>query len=340
MTCRWLGLLAGIAALSGCSNGSDGNPPAQTPAGADTSGLPGWAIGPFTRYAGNPVMSPEGTGWESLQALNPGVVEVGGHYQMIYRGIEPAMLSQIGMATSDDGIQWTRYANNPVIPNDVAGGVLGYEDPRLVYLDGTYYAFFTRFTTGSTDLFEATSTDLVHWNMTGVVAPGTKNGAVVTDPHGRPVQINGLYTMYVGEMEKFSYWTSPDMLHWTQGGTVDLGYGDLGLPDEVCVAVTDYPRRDGSTGHDIVLFTAGHLVPTGTWYYAISETLYSREQPDHQIDRLPGPVLLPTEPYELAGVTPVTVFMNSILLNDQGLWMMHYGAADTRIGLATAPSRN
>ena len=35
--------------------------------------LPAWAIGPFTRYAGNPILTPQGTGWESFNVFNPAV---------------------------------------------------------------------------------------------------------------------------------------------------------------------------------------------------------------------------------------------------------------------------
>ena len=182
----WLCLCAGVLALSGCGSGGDAMVASDQDTAIDSTGLPAWAIGPFTRYEGNPIMRPEGLGWESLQVLNPGVVQVGGQYKMIYRGIRPVLLSKIGLATSDDGINWTRYENNPVINPDTDDDKVADEDPRLFYMDGTYYAFFTGFGLGSTNLLEATSTDLIHWTKVGIVVPGTKNGAVVTDPHGRP----------------------------------------------------------------------------------------------------------------------------------------------------------
>jgi len=307
------------------------------PAAAGADGLPAWAIGPFTRYDGNPILRPQGTGFEAGQAFNPGVVRVDGGYKMLYRGTT-ASQSQIGLATSSDGLHFERYAGNPVITRDRPEESAAVEDPRLFYLDGTYYTFYTAFDGRSTNLAEATSTDLVHWHKLGVIAPSTKNGAVVTDPYGRPVRLGGRYTMYVGQLEDFSVWTSPDMAHWTKKGPITLGYGTAGQPDEVCVAVTHYPTRDGRIGDDIVLFTAGKLFPTGSWFYAISEALYSSQDPTKQLDRLPDAVFKPAESYELTGFTPNTVFMNSILFNGRE-WMMHYGAADTVIAVATAPAK-
>jgi predicted GH43/DUF377 family glycosyl hydrolase len=298
--------------------------------------LPGWAIGPFTRYEGNPILKPRGTGWESLQTFNPGVVRVDGSYKMLYRATRPVQISSIGLATSADGLHFERHGEEPVIgPGATPSESLAVEDPRLFYLDGTYYTFYTGFS-GQTNLNEATSTDLIHWERLGTVVPGTKNGAVVTDPAGRPVKIRGQYQMYAGQFEDFSIWTSPDMKTWTKQGAVDLGYGIGGIPDEVCVAVTNYPRRDGTISEDIVLFTAGRLDPLATWFYAISEQLYSRDDLAKRLDDVGAPVFVPTATYELLGLTPNTVFMNSILFNGKQ-WMMHYGAADTVMGVATAP---
>src|SRR4051812_18879673 len=81
---------------------------AAGPAAADhTAGnLPDWAIGPFTRNASNPILKPQGTGFEADEVYNPGVVYRGGKYHMLYRG-QKGNLSQIGYATSTDGVNYT-----------------------------------------------------------------------------------------------------------------------------------------------------------------------------------------------------------------------------------------
>ena len=108
------------------------------------SNLPDWAIGPFTRQSQPnpaPVLSPTGTGWESQHVLNPGVVYRNNAFQMLYRA-DGGGPDQIGLATSTDGLNFTRNAGNPVITDNVlpyeSGGVT---DPRLYELNGTYYSF-------------------------------------------------------------------------------------------------------------------------------------------------------------------------------------------------------
>lgn len=84
--------------------------------------------------------------------------------------------------------------------------------------------------------------------------------------------------------------------------------------------------------------TIKNLIPQGSPVCAadaISEQLWSRDDALTRIDSLPYPIFVPTTEYELVGLTPATVFMNSILFNGVE-WMMHYGAADTVVGLATA----
>jgi beta-1,2-mannosidase len=312
-----------------------------TAAHATTATLPNWAIGPFVRYAGNPILKPEGTGWESLEAFNPGVVEVHGVYHMLYRGTRPVNISEIGAATSTDGIHFTRYAGNPVIGQKEADESIASEDPRLLYRDGTYYTFYTGFD-GTTNINEATSTDAIHWHELGAAVTGVKDAAVVANPEGRPVKIGGQFVMYYGStifgMAGVGYATSPDMIHWTTRGAINLDYPDSQIV-ELCVAVTDYRAVKGAPlNHNILLFTAGHMNPLDPWYYAISEEEFSSINLSQLLGELSGPVLQPSTSYEEVGVTPEAVFMNDIIYAG-GEWRMYYGAADTVTALATAALR-
>ena len=48
--------------------------------------LTDWAVGPFTRYENNPILTPQGNGWESQNAYNPAVIRKDGKFYMLYRG--------------------------------------------------------------------------------------------------------------------------------------------------------------------------------------------------------------------------------------------------------------
>ena len=81
--------------------------------------LPSWAIGPFARSSSNPLLTPEGTGFESKNVYNPGVVIRNGIYYMLYRAQDTHNYSSIGEAQSTDGIHFTRNPT-PVITGSAA----------------------------------------------------------------------------------------------------------------------------------------------------------------------------------------------------------------------------
>ena len=76
---------------------------------------------PWTKYSGNPVLTYSGSGTDELKAKDPCVVLIDGIFYMYYDGESGANTFTINLATSQDGITWTRYASNPVIPLGAGG---------------------------------------------------------------------------------------------------------------------------------------------------------------------------------------------------------------------------
>jgi predicted GH43/DUF377 family glycosyl hydrolase len=316
--------------------------------------LPDWAIGPFTRQpAANPapVLSPSSSGWDSSDVDNPGVIYRNGTYDMLYRADGGGLPVQVGLATSTDGIHFTRSAANPVIPNNVnpyeSGGVY---DPRLYQLNGTYYAFVEGYDWSNSPpqtIMETTSTDLVHWTTAVPIVNTNYDPAVVTDGTDTPVLMNTQYgpryVMYYGDSDpakgRFIAY-STDLLHWTNNTAFNMNFPSDYNPWEICITVTNYQTvKGGPTNSNILMFVAGTLMAHGRWYYGISEVQFSAANPSQQISQLTEAALSPAEPYELSGATANTVFMNSISFVN-GQWDMYYGAADHQIALATAPLRS
>ena len=258
------------------------------------SNLPDWAIGPFTRYPSNPILTPQGSGFESADVFNPGVLERNGQYQMLYRAQNAQGISTAGYATSTDGYHFTRYSGNPVISNSYSNEGCGVEDPRLYELNGTYYSFFTGVhgpCGNGFDINEATSTDGIHWNQLGPVETNNKDAAVITDGSDQPVMIDGHFVMYYGQNGNGTFIAySTDMIHWTAGQSIDLHLPSSWSPYEVCVAVTNYQSVSGGpVNHNIVLFVAGTLMANSRWFYAISEEEFSGADPTQELSQLSAP---------------------------------------------------
>jgi len=81
-------------------------------------GSTGYAESPdginWERYSANPVFAPAASGWDSRSLTIYPIVKRDGKYEGWYGGSDGST-SQIGYATSSDGINWQRYPNNPVL---------------------------------------------------------------------------------------------------------------------------------------------------------------------------------------------------------------------------------
>jgi sucrose-6-phosphate hydrolase SacC (GH32 family) len=125
------------------------------------------SFGSWTKHENNPVLSPNGS---EIKFYNLSVLrESATSYKMLYNTDDPAGPSKIGLATSTDGIHWTKYSGNPVI----SGGGGGWMNasvfaPRTFRrVNGQYQIYFSgkQTTTGYSKNGIATSTDLINWSF-------------------------------------------------------------------------------------------------------------------------------------------------------------------------------
>ncbi len=304
---------------------------------------PDWTIGPFERYGENPIVRPQGTGWEEVNTYNPGVLFDQGKYRMLYRGqgqakgangIKPDRISRVGYGESVDGVTFSTNPDPLIDATEPFERKYGCEDARFFKQDGTYYTFYTgNNARGGIALCEATSTDGLSWKKWGPIVDDAKNGALVCDPKGGPVQINGKYALYVSDSRGVGICYSEDLIKWSPIARVNLKLPPNWLqPYEPCIAIANYST---SKPDDIVLFLAGTLNGKGKWFYAISETLFTKADLTNKADQLDDCIMKPREPYE-SGTFKNCLWMNCIIQHNKQ-WMLYYGAGDRYVGLATAP---
>lgn len=127
----------------------------------------------WVRHEANPILSrgPAGA-WDGFWIESPCILKVGSTYMMWYNGIDRGWRIHIGLATSQDGINWTKHENNPVFspdPNIEWRSIATYA-PQVRYIDGRYLMLFTGMRLGETtyDFYNmktglAVSTDGIHW---------------------------------------------------------------------------------------------------------------------------------------------------------------------------------
>lgn len=287
-------------------------------------------LGPFVKYPSNPILLPQGTGFESKAVFNPTVVVKDGTVYMLYRAENWEGkgwwngTSCIGLAYSKDGVHFTRYSKNPVIkPEYTYEQPGGCEDPRVVAVNGLYYLTYTGYDGQTARLCLATSDDLIHWKKYGPIFPQkrwTKSGAILA------TKINGKYVMYFGDSNLWIAY-SDDLIHW-QAEDIPVMRPRPGFFDSKLVE----PGPPPILTDDGIL-----LIYNGADYqgkYSVGWVLFSKNDPTKIIRRAQEPLLEVTEPWEKTGQTYSVVFAEGLAEKD-GVWYLYYGAADTYVAVAT-----
>ncbi len=216
----------------------------------DTKSSPGFAklsyrYEPFAKAAANPVIPLGGAGsWDEQAAIATSFRVLGTGYEAFYEGWDAGLISRIGRATSTNGTNWTKTAENPVIgsgtwnPN---GAELG----PIIMENDTYKMLFIGHgaTAASTGFGYAESSDGVHWSLSPlnpVLTAGTAGSwderldeivALIHDGSQYKMWYEG-YTSGGGPT-RLGYATSPDGLTWTKDAANPLlGPGGPGSWDQ------------------------------------------------------------------------------------------------------------
>lgn len=109
--------------------------------------------------------------FDNQAVLNPACIEIDGVTHMFYRGVRQSdMCSSIGYCQLIDN-KVVKRSTKPVLFPEYDYEKKGVEDPRVVFLDGVYYIFYTVYD-GKNALFAyATSADLTNFVKHGVISP-------------------------------------------------------------------------------------------------------------------------------------------------------------------------
>lgn len=321
----------------------------------------------LTRHPANPILAPDpASSWQSLVVTNPGAWYDAerGEFLLLYRaaGHDAEHKVHLGLATSTDGVHFTRSAE-PVLSPSVDGFDAGcIEDPRIVKIGEWYYVTYAcrAFPPGEywkpatergyqrvdcPDDFpwilrrNATATglaltkDFKTWIRAGrMTLPTVDDRDVILFPE----KINGRYWMmhrpmnWAGEgypCAKPAMWiaSSEDLLHWTDSQLLAVGEAAW-EPGKIGGNTPPIRTADG-------WLTIYHAVGPDR-RYRLGALLLDLEDPTKIVGRGRDWLLEPTESYEMEGFYPGVVFPCGKVVVGDTLYV-YYGGADRYVGLAT-----
>ena len=290
----------------------------------------------FTRHPGNPLLAPERWPYPVNAVMNAGATLVGDATVLLCRVEDRRGFSHLTCARSSDGISNWLVDPEPAIAYDGTRDEeeWGLEDPRVTYVGelGSWLITYTSFGRGGPGISIARTDDFQTFERLGVaMRPEDKNGVLL------PRRIAGDWVLFhrpaaavgadvwLSRSSDLKRWRSPEIvLDRREGGWWDSARVGMGPPP----LETEHGWL--AVYHGVRQTVAGGLYRAGL-------ALLDLEQPAVVLRRSDEWVLGPEAAYEVSGDVPNVVFPCGLVLHrDSDRLFLYYGAADTRIGLATA----
>ncbi|HZE87007.1 MAG TPA: hypothetical protein VE090_02255 [Methylomirabilota bacterium] len=304
----------------------------------------------LTRIPENPILTPNPDhDWEHDGAFNGCVAFADGVYHMVYRAFSSErqqngvnmQVSSIGYAKSQDGIHFTDH--KVLISPTEDWEIYGCEDPRITYMDGKFYIFYTAlsvypFAAYGIRLAVAVTTDFKTIERHPVTTFNSKAMGLF------PEKINGkmaaLLTMNTDSPpakialalfdKEEDIWSPYFWTEWYDNPNNHIIHLLRDVRDQVELGAPPIKTDAGW----LVIYSYIKNYMSDNKSFGIEAVLLENDNPTKIIGRTSIPLLTPEADYELDGIVSNVIFPSGALVKEDKLFV-YYGAADTRVALAT-----
>lgn len=302
------------------------------------------------RVPENPILSPNrDTDWEHDGAFNGCVVNVDGTYHMVYRALSaPAQhngvnmqLSTIGYAKGKDPVNFSD--RKQIIKPTEEWESYGCEDPRITYMNGKFYIFYTAlstypFTPFGIKLAVAITSDFKTFEKHPVTTFNSKAMGLFPDKvNGKMAALVTINTdlppakIAFAEFDQESdIWSSHYWSEWYENANDHIIHLMRDIRDQVELGAPPIKTEHGW----LVLYSYIRNYMSNNKSFSIEAALLDLNNPRRIIGRTQLPMLTPEEKYELEGIVPNVIFPSGATVVD-GMLYVYYGAADTSCAVAT-----
>lgn len=172
-------------------------------------------------YSGNPVLQFDGSGFDATRVERPTVLKMENTYYMYYGGLPFSNNYQTGLATSSDGITWTKYSDSPVIGNNLQTWCAFRVMPvSVMYKNNLFKLWFhgddvNLYAIGKAGY--AYSSDGVNWTLSSSNPVISKQTSVLLT---EVIEFGGKYYAYYINDNIMYYATSTDGIQFIEQGTI------------------------------------------------------------------------------------------------------------------------
>ncbi len=296
----------------------------------------------FARAEGNPILAPQGAGFEERAVFNAGAVDIGGAVHLLYRAMDAASTSTIGLALSKDGTHIDERLPGPVyrpradfeMKKGSPTGNSGCEDPRAVVIGDRLFMTYTAYDGANVPAGAVSSIGVEDfrarrfdaWSEPFLLTPA---GVDDKDLALLPQKINGNYLLYHRINNQICADLVPDLAEGRRvSRCIEILGPRKGMWDGAKVGVAAPPLKvpggwlliyHGISRHGTYRLGAALLDPSGI----------------EALARTADPVFEPLEPYEKTGAVANVVFSCGAVIRGDTLFL-YYGGADKVLGAATA----
>jgi predicted GH43/DUF377 family glycosyl hydrolase len=293
----------------------------------------------FVRHAGNPLLTASQWPYPMNVVMNAGATLFEGTTVLLCRVEDRRGFSHLTVARSADGVSDWQIDDQPLMQSRPGHPAeeWGLEDARLTRVDelDCWVIAYTVYGRGGPALALATTKDFRSVERVGTVrGPEDKNGGLLSRRVNgefvlfhRPVSVIGARAdVWLSRSSDLRRWSSPEPVMTARpGGWWDAARIGIGPPPI-------------ETAEGWLLIYHGVRITVAGALYRVGLALLDLEEPERVIARCDEWVLGPTASYEQVGDVPGVVFPCGYVHDpDTDELRLYYGAADSCIGMASAP---
>jgi predicted GH43/DUF377 family glycosyl hydrolase len=252
-----------------------------------------------------------------IDLSDPRMVVLGGHTWL-------TSISHLRVARSADGVHFEVEPAPALSPASNLES-FGIEDPRITFLDGTYWINYTAVSPHGIATALASTRDFRTFERHGVIFPPPNRDVTIFPERiaGRYAALHRPMPSGLGEPAIWIGWSS-DLLAW--GGHRLVATARPERWDSAKVGGGAVPFRATAGAHDGWL-AIYHGVTRESLEYSLGALLLDGRDPARVLARSREPILRPEAPYERDGFFGGVVFTCGVLTEGDGV-RVYYGAAD------------